>query len=975
MKQLIIIFEALRRERGLTFLIIPVALFISVLFVSYSAYCGDPDLAYHTLKTDHFNIHYDKSLQKLAERTAIDAENAYVLVSSSLGWQVEGKTEIRIVDSQDYANGLASPYRYPFIQLFATPPGIRSSLQNTDDWLFSLVLHEYTHEAHIQMQYGVSRIYNTVFGDLYLPNSMQPTWFVEGLAVMMETWRTTRGRIRAPYYSMVLRTHALAGTFQTLAEMSNSTRNYPRGDADYVYGGMFFNYLRNRLGEDVIFKMCHAYAAKPVPYGLNRLFIEVSGVSLKTLYEDFTQEILEEAKAVQRQVREAGETQSERLTFTGENKGHPAIDTSSGSLILPTRDTLERSAILSYPLDAVGDPAQKTPLVLSSSDATVSFDNKGNMFYVRTAPFKNNYRYRDLFVLKKDARSPGRLTEGARVKDAAVSPSGTHAALVTNVAGVTRLELMDIRDGSRKLLFPENDDWHYYCPTFSPDGKTMAFIWRQKGRVDIALMDMQTRKTFFATRDDSIEEGLRFSPDGNYLLYASGVTGITNIFARDMGSGALKQVTNVVSGASDPALDSDGHTLYFLKYYAKGWDLHRTRIDLDALPIFSPPATTHVVPSQRFPVAPTQSDYNPLPTFRPFSWQLSFKNAAGQQLLEVSTFIEDAAQLHNMNLIYNYDFTGRHPTFYSSYAYNGLLPSFSMSFSYSLDEVPTGYLVGGMESPWTRESWSGDIGIRIPIMGLDTSHSLSLGYSLNHSEPVENLPVEVDPDGPLPEIPTQNFRTGVRLGWSYSDLFSGPFSISREEGRSLSAGLRFYHPAMGGNREQVSFYWGWREYREAPWALHHVFALEMEGQAYLSNPNHQSSISAGGYQSQDMLDAVLNEASRGLPLIRGYEQDFLSGDHYQSLRLEYRFPIWQAQLAYETLPVFFDRLYGAVFSDNLLMSYTQFTTEDFYSSVGMELVWQIRWGYHLPMVLRTGYAHGLMDKGMNEFILIVGSSF
>ena len=879
------------------------------------------------------------------------------------------------MDSTDYSNGLASPYRYPFIQLYATPPGIRSSLQNSDDWLFHLVIHEFTHEAHIQMQYGVSRVYNTIFGDLYLPNSMQPTWFIEGLAVMMETWRTTRGRIRAPYYSMVLRTHALEGKFQSLGEVSNSTRNFPRGDADYVYGGMFMNYLRNRLGENVIVELCHAYASKPVPYGLNRLFMEVTGVSLEILYEDFTQEMLDEAMAVQKQVRQRGETRSERLTFTGENKGQPVIDRSSGTLVLPTSDTLERSAIVSYPLESAGDPNERTNLVLASSDATVSLDNRGNLFYVRTAPFKENYRYRDLFVLKKGSKSPIRLTEGARIKDAVISPSGNHAALVTNSAGITRLELLNIRDGKRQLLFPENDDWHYYSPTFSPDGRKLAFVWRQKGRVDVAIMDMETQKTFFATRDDSIEEGLRFSPDGRYLLYASGVTGITNIFARDMTSGALKQVTNVVSGASLPELDSDGHTLYFLKYYAIGWDLHRTSVDIDSLPLFSPPATTAVKVDSRFPVAAAQSVYNPLPTFRPFSWEFSFKNVAGQQLLEISTFIEDAAQLHSMNLLYNYDFNSRQPAFYTSYAYNGLLPSYQMSFSYSLDEVSSGYLVGGMESPWTRESWSADIGLRIPIMGLDTSHALSVGYAVNHSAPVEDLPVEVDPEGPLPEIPTQNFRTGVRLGWSYSDLFSGPVSVSREEGRSLSAGVRFYHPAMGGNREQVSFYWSWREYREAPWALYHVFAMEMEGQAYLSNPNHQSSISAGGYQSQDLLDAVINETSRGLPLIRGYEQDFVSGDHYQTLRLEYRFPIWQAQLAYETLPAFFDRLYGAVFSDNLLMSYTQFTTEDFYSSVGMELVWQIRLGYHLPLTLRTGYAHGLMDKGMNEFILIMGSSF
>ncbi|MBN2715024.1 MAG: PD40 domain-containing protein, partial [Deltaproteobacteria bacterium] len=739
-------------------------------------------------------------------------------------------------------------------------------------------------------------------------------------------------------------------------------------------GGMFMDYLRTRLGEAVIFEMCHQYAAKPVPYGLNRLFLEVTGVPLKTLYDDFTRDTLARAQSVRDQVQAAGETASDRLTFTGENKGDALVER-DGTLIIPISDGLERSAIFSYPADAVGDDARRTKLALSSSAASISLDDAGNLFYVRPAPFRENYRYRDLFVLRKGERDAEQLTEGARIKDAAVSPTGNEVALVTNAAGITRLEMMNVSDGARRLLIPENDDWHYYAPRFSPDGKTLAFIWRKKGRVDVALMDLATGHTFFVTGDDAIEEGVTFSPDGRYLLFVSGVTGITNIFARDMASGALKQVTNVVSGAMSPVLAPDGRTLYFLKYYSEGWDLHRTVVDLDGLPLFIPPFDRTVTPRSLHAVQTTSSPYNPLPTFRPYSWELSLKNTGGQRILDIGTYIEDAARLHAMNLRYNYELNSRRPVFAASYSYSGLLPRFQLSFSYSQEAVNTGYLVGGTPAPWTRESFGGEIGFSIPVMGLDANHSLSAGYSLDFNAPVETLEVVVDPNGELPEMPTQNFRTGIRVGWSYSDVFSGPFSISREDGRSLSFGVRLYHPALGGNREQAVFYWDWREYRQVPFARHHALALELAGQAYISNPNHQASFTAGGYSTQDVLDAVINGTSMGLPMIRGYAREFASGDHYQSLRLEYRFPIWQAQLAYETLPFFFDRVYGAVFSDNLLISYTQFTMEDFYSSLGMELVWSFDLGYYMPILLRTGYAHGLMDKGNNEFILLLGGSF
>ncbi|MBN2526801.1 MAG: PD40 domain-containing protein [Deltaproteobacteria bacterium] len=956
---------------------IGVPLIFFFLIISHAAKGGDPELAYHTLKTDHFNIHYDKSLQKLAERTAVAAENAYLLVTSTVGWKVEGPTEIHLVDNTDYSNGLASPYHYPFIQLYATPPSIDSSLQNNDDWLFSLVLHEFTHEAHVQMQYGVSRVYNTIFGDLFLPNSMIPRWFTEGLAVMMETYRTTRGRIRAPYYAMIMRTHSLEGKFQSLAEMSNATLDYPRGDADYVYGGMFMDYLRTRLGEQTIREICHKYAWQPLPYALNRVFFEVSGIPLKELFEDFTKAMKDNALAVQARILEEGETQSKRLTFTGENKGHAIIDAATGQFILPLADGQDRSAITAYPLSAAGVVDQGVPLALAGADASLCLDNQGNLYYVRTAPYKDKYRFRDLFVLEKGHQTPRRLTEGARVKSAAVSPDGRQAVIITNSAGILRMELLDLTDNTRRLLIPESEKMHYYAPTFSPDGKTLAFLWRQGGRVDVALMDMASEQAYYVTNDDAIEDDLRFTPDGKYLMFMSGVTGIDNVFARDMVSGALKQVTNVVSAARSPVPGPDGKTLYFLKYYSIGWDLHRTTVDLDALPLFVPPARTlvHSPDLADVPFNVNGAPYNPLPRFRPFSWEFTSRNVGGAQIVEISSLIEDAARLHTMNLLYSHNFSTSTPSFSASYIYNGLLPTFNLGFSWAQDEVPTGYLVGGMESPWIRRSWSADIGFSFPLMALDEHLSFSLGYSLNQSGPIENLPVEVDPNSDLPNMPTQYFRTGVRFGWSYSDTWNSPRAISREDGRTLGFAVSLYHPELGGDREQIAFSWRWREFRCAPFGENHVLAMELDGRAYVSNPNHQSSIYAGSYGDQDLVDAVLNESEMGLPLIRGYEADFISGDHYQSLRLEYRFPIWRAQLAYETLPVFFEQVHGAIFSDNLLISYDQFTMEDYFAAAGLELVWSFYLGYHMPMTLRTGYAHGFMEHGVNEFILVVGGSF
>lgn len=233
----------------------------------------------------------------------------------------------------------------------------------------------------------------------------------------------------------------------------------------------------------------------------------------------------------------------------------------------------------------------------------------------------------------------------------------------------------------------------------------------------------------------------------------------------------------------------------------------------------------------------------------------------------------------------------------------------------------------------------------------------------------------MDPNGPLPKLPTNYFRAGLRFGWNYSDLYSSPMAISKEKGRTLYLSMSVYNPVFGGNQELVRFSWGWKEYLLAPWLKHHVFALNLRGEVYVSNPMRQAGFSAGGYDEQDVLSSLMDETFMGLPKIRGYAPSSIHGDHYHSLRLEYRLPLWRPETSYGTLPAFFRRLHGAVFTDNLLMSYENLEFDDLRTSVGAELVWSFFWGYHMPITLRTGYARGLMDDGVNEFIFVLGGTY
>ena len=85
-------------------------------------------------------------------------------------------------------------------------------LSDFDDYVKLLITHEFTHVAHLDTILSwCPRLIDSVLGKIYAPNLSQPTWFIEGIAVLMESRQTTAGRLRSSFYDMHLRVPFLEG--------------------------------------------------------------------------------------------------------------------------------------------------------------------------------------------------------------------------------------------------------------------------------------------------------------------------------------------------------------------------------------------------------------------------------------------------------------------------------------------------------------------------------------------------------------------------------------------------------------------------------------------------------------------------------------------------------------------------------------------------------------------------------------------
>src|SRR5262249_32677207 len=136
---------------------------------------------------------------------------------------------------------------------------------------------------------------------------------------------------------------------------------------------------------------------------------------------------------------------------------------------------------------------------------TLSADGR-MMAYHAVDVWHTNYFYNDVYLHDRAAHKTQRLTDGLRATNPGISPDGKRVAFEVNENSSRGLGLYDVERGGLEMLIPSRGFEQVYTPTFSPDGKLLAFSWwREGGFRDIWLMDLATRRAWAITHDRAID--------------------------------------------------------------------------------------------------------------------------------------------------------------------------------------------------------------------------------------------------------------------------------------------------------------------------------------------------------------------------------------------------------------------------------------------------------------------------------------
>lgn len=962
---------------------------------------SDPALRWYSLETPHFVITYHSGLEEVAQRVASTSEGIYDTMTFHVGWTPKVRTEILLYDFSESANGSAGALPYNAARLIVSAPEDMSPLGDVDDWNLALVTHEYTHVLHTDNVHGIPAIVNAVLGKTLAPNQVQPRFILEGLAVYHETARTSGGRLRNSMWDMFMRTDVLANNVATLDQMSNIVRRWPQGHLFYLYGSYFTKWIAETYGEEALRTAATDYGSQLIPWGFNRSIRRATGKTFVDMYPLWIAALRKQYAAQAAAVRAKGIREGVQITHFGQEARYPRWipDTSwpehAGSLVYLRDDARSRPGL--YALDLVRD--DKGAIVRSeertieliaraSGEAYASFAPDGSLIFGSQDFHKNVYLWNDIEKIPPGGKSPYGTPDGGRVvladpklraSQPSVSPDGRRIVYTRNHAGTRSIHIADLRgddtlDGERPLVTTARGE-QAFTPRWSPDGTHVAYsVWKRGGYRDIRYVDVRDGSFRDLTIDRAVDGAPSFSADGRFLFFHSDRTGIANVYAWEIATGKLLQVTNVLTGAYEPEPSPDGKTLVYVGYTIKGYDLFAMPLDpatwteADAYVDAHPPAP--VVPDKRWDVKP----YDPWPTLAPRRYSVQITEGAFGRAIITSAAGSDIAGLHAISASITTELEKPELQGALGYTY-GRLP-FDLSASLSRSIAPrAGYQLGKGYAPVIVQEATGfatSISYSRP-RAMDRSSYL-ISHNLSRIGAEIPLPKEKLDPYETPQFPPRGLASSLHLAYSFSNTEQYLFGVGAQRGMAFSVAGDVTHPSLGSDFEGFVVQADFTSYWLLPWASNHTLAAHLGGGTSGGSFPGRGAFFVGSFVDLPLVDTIRNQLIQGGITLRGYQPVAVAGRSSLLSNLEYRFPIWNVDRGPSTLPVFLNRINGAAFVD-YGSAFDSIHDAKFKTGVGGELWFDATLGYVAAFTFRLGYARGLASGGIDKIYFVAAIPF
>ncbi len=246
----------------------------------------------YQLAAAHFTAVAPRGDRRLAQTILAEAELARRRVLSFLGGKPP-HTYLLVSSNTDLFNGFATPLPYPTIRVYATfPEPYQIGLRWPNLWL-DLIGHEFTHIDELTATTPAERSLRSLLGNIPLPGltsaRLPPAWFLEGLAVLMESEVSGHGRVQSHWFRLFRERTALH-RWPNLTSLGLA--DYPRwpfGNARYLFGSAFLAFIAERDGFPALRRLIRTFDRAPLDQPFSAAWKAAIGESEAASWKAFAQ--------------------------------------------------------------------------------------------------------------------------------------------------------------------------------------------------------------------------------------------------------------------------------------------------------------------------------------------------------------------------------------------------------------------------------------------------------------------------------------------------------------------------------------------------------------------------------------------------------------------------------------------------------------------------------------------------------------
>lgn len=566
-------------------------LWVSQGLTNFAAWDREEEGSWLVQESEHFVITYPAKNATLANKSLNIAERVHHELLPFFGGSPPKKTQMVLVDDFDVSNGWATFFPFAQIRLYTSPPDSVSGLEESDDWLHTLIRHEYVHVLHMEMGSASPEFLRNIFGRVVVlfPHAITPSFMLEGLATYLETNDDLAyGRLQSSYYAMQMRMEVASGNLKTLGQVSAPLREWPLG-LNYLYGSYFYQFLAETYSDEKIKDYLQKYSRQIIPAIMQNTIAKTTfGKDFPDLWQDFHGWLNTKFKR-QIQGLNTPENISGNLVTRGNRTAYQRntealfkdVSASQGSDFYYIKNDGEDTPQL---MVSRKDATTDTPKSIAETKDVIALDinQQGDIVSSRLVYWADGRNWADLYLLNDGEWQA--LTHKQRFRNVRWLNNQWMIASRKQV-GISELVLLNTTGEQQLLWQGRNEKTVLGNYDISDDGKyIVAAVKRSNQGWNLEKLELPTAKLEMSepllwktiTKTTAVETSPQILADGR-ILFSADYNDVYNLYVLDPKTKDLQQLTDMLGGAFSPSLvlsneKGDADRIVFQAYTHKGFE-------------------------------------------------------------------------------------------------------------------------------------------------------------------------------------------------------------------------------------------------------------------------------------------------------------------------------------------------------------------------------------------------------------------